>query len=144
MKYRSTSEITGSSCWAYPLLRVTAGLMLLPHVWPKFVSFGAAGFATSLARRGIEPALPFAYLVMFTELAGGICIANRIFGTTFRSALLDRNDCNCNQGACAKWLGVQCAGRRCRISSDVAILFLVILIRGGGHFSVDRAIGKEV
>ena len=61
--------------WAYPLLRITAGLMILTHVWTKFTTFGAAGVATSLARRGIEPALAFAYLIMFVELVGGICIA---------------------------------------------------------------------
>ena len=61
--------------WAYPLIRITAGLMLLPHVWPKLMTAGAAGVAAGLARRGIEPALPFAYLIMFLELVGGICIA---------------------------------------------------------------------
>ena len=42
--------------WAYPLLRATAGLMLLPHAWPKFMVAGAHGVAANtLARRGIEP-----------------------------------------------------------------------------------------
>ena len=36
--------------WAYVLLRVTAGLMLLPHAWPKFMVFGAQGVATTLSR----------------------------------------------------------------------------------------------
>src|SRR4029078_9684940 len=78
----------GLADWGYPLLRITAGLMLLPHVWPKFMTAGAArvattlarrasaaGVATGLARRGIEPALAFAYLIMFVELVGRICIA---------------------------------------------------------------------
>src|SRR5262245_12725665 len=64
----------GLADWGYPLLRITAGLMLIPHAWPKFVTAGAAGVATGLARRGIEPALAFAYLIMFVELVGGICI----------------------------------------------------------------------
>ena len=61
--------------WGYPLLRITAGLMLLPHAWPKFTTFGVAGVAASLARRGIEPAWAFAYVIMFVELVGGICVA---------------------------------------------------------------------
>src|SRR5262245_56061643 len=61
--------------WAYPLLRATAGLMLLPHAWPKFMVLGAQGVAANiLARRGIEPALPIAYLIMFLETVGAICI----------------------------------------------------------------------
>jgi putative oxidoreductase len=61
--------------WAYPLLRATAGLMLLPHAWPKFMVLGAQGVAANaLAKRGIEPALPIAYLIMFLESVGAICI----------------------------------------------------------------------
>ena len=45
--------------WAYPLLRATAGLMLLPHAWPKFMVLGAQGVAANaLAKRGIEPHPP--------------------------------------------------------------------------------------
>jgi uncharacterized membrane protein YphA (DoxX/SURF4 family) len=40
------------------LVRLTAGLMLLPHGIPKWQA-GVAAFATGgLAKRGIEPSLP--------------------------------------------------------------------------------------
>jgi hypothetical protein len=60
--------------WAYLLLRVVAGLMLIPHVWPKLMAGPSAVAANAMARRGIEPALLAAYLVIITEVLGAICI----------------------------------------------------------------------
>ena len=75
--------------WAYPLLRATAGLMLLPHVWPKFMVAGAKGVAANtLARRGIEPALPLAILIMFLESVGAICITIGFLTRPFALLLL--------------------------------------------------------
>lgn len=133
----------GLADWGYPLLRITAGLMLLPHVWPKFVSFGAAGFATSLARRGIEPALPFAYLVMFTELVGGICIAIGFLTRPFALLCLIEMIVIAVKAHAPNGWGFSVQGGGAEFPVMWAILFLIILIRGGGHFSVDRAIGKE-
>ena len=60
--------------WAYLLLRVVAGLMLIPHVWPKLMVGPSAVAANAMARRGIEPALLAAYLVIITEVLGAVCI----------------------------------------------------------------------
>src|SRR5581483_6656482 len=49
---------------SYLLVRLTAGGMLLVHGIVKMTSGTVTGFAAgSLARRGIEPALPLAYVV---------------------------------------------------------------------------------
>ena len=64
-------------------------LMLLPHAWPKFMILGAQGVAANiLARRGIEPALPIAYLIMFLELVGAICITIGFLTRPFALLLL--------------------------------------------------------
>ena len=47
--------------WTYALLRVAAGLMLVPHVWPKLMAGPTAIAANVMARRGLEPSLFFAY-----------------------------------------------------------------------------------
>ena len=94
--------------WAYPLLRATAGLMLLPHAWPKFMVLGAQGVAANaLAKRGIEPALPIAYLIMFLESVGAICITIGFLTRPFALLLL------------IEMLFFQCSRRRCRIHTDV-------------------------
>src|SRR6516165_8520486 len=75
--------------WAYPLLRATAGLMLIPHAWPKFMVLGVKGVAANiLARRGIEPAMPIAILIMFLETVGAICITIGFLTRPFALLLL--------------------------------------------------------
>lgn len=129
--------------WAYPLIRITAGLMLLPHVWPKLMTAGAAGVAAGLARRGIEPALPFAYLIMFLELVGGICIAIGFLTRPFALLCLIEMIVIAVKAHAPNGWGFSVQGGGAEFPVMWAILFLIILIRGGGHFSVDRAIGKE-
>ena len=135
----------GLADWAYPLLRVTAGVILLTHAWPKFMVFGAQGVATNvLARRGIEPALAFAYLIMFVELVGGICVTIGFLTRPFALlCLIEMIVIVVKAHAPNGWFFfVQGGGAEFPVMW--AIVFLIILIRGGGHYSVDRAIGKEV
>jgi putative oxidoreductase len=132
------------SDWAYPLLRVTAGLMLIPHVWPKFMVFGVqAVAANTLARRGIEPALPIAYLIMFVESVGAICIAIGFLTRPFALMLLIEMLVITFKVQLPNGWFFSVQGGGAEFPVMWALLFLVILIRGGGHHSVDRAIGKE-
>ena len=130
--------------WGYPLLRATAGLMLLPHAWPKYMVLGAQGVAANiLARRGIEPALPFAYLIMFLELVGGICITIGFLTRPFALLLLiEMLVITFKVGVPNGWF-FSAQGGGAEFTVMWALLFLIILIRGGGDYSVDRAIGKE-
>jgi len=57
------------------LLRVVCGSFLVAHGWPKWVGGVEAFAASGLARRGIEPALPLAWLVVSLETIGGLLIA---------------------------------------------------------------------
>jgi putative oxidoreductase len=138
-----SSIYDGLADWGYPLLRVTAGLMLIPHVWPKLMSAGAAGVAAGLARRGIEPALPFAYLIMFLESVGAICIAIGFLTRPFALLLLIEMIVIIFKAHLPNGWGFSVQGGGAEFPVMWAILFLIILIRGGGHYSVDRAIGKE-
>ena len=134
----------GLADWAYVLLRITAGLMLLPHAWPKYMVFGAQGVATNvLAKRGIEPALAFAYLIMFVELVGGICIAIGFLTRPFALLCLIEMIVIAVKAHLPNGWSFSVQGGGAEFPVMWAILFLVILIRGGGPYSVDRAIGKE-
>ena len=65
--------------WAYMLLRVAAGAMLIPHVWPKLMAGPSAIAANVMARRGLEPALFFAYAAILFEVAGIVLITLGLF-----------------------------------------------------------------
>src|SRR5262245_2166300 len=73
---------------SYALIRVTAGLMLLPHGFPKLFTQGVSAFAAAgLAKRGIEPSLPLAWVIVFNETIGGIMLALGLF-TRFIAAMI--------------------------------------------------------
>jgi putative oxidoreductase len=59
----------------YALLRVICGSFLVAHGWPKWVAGVETFAANGLARRGIEPALPLAWMVVSLETIGGALIA---------------------------------------------------------------------
>jgi putative oxidoreductase len=130
--------------WAYPLLRATAGLMLLPHAWPKFMVLGAKGVAANiLARRGIEPAMPIAILIMFLESIGAICITIGFLTRPFALLLLIEMLFITLKVQLPNGWFFSAQGGGAEFTVMWAALFLIILIRGGGEHSVDRAIGKE-
>jgi len=134
----------GLADWAYVLLRITAGLMLLPHAWPKFMVAGAKGVAANtLARRGIEPALPLAILIMFLESVGAICIAIGFLTRPFALLLLIEMLFITFKVQWPNGWFFSAQGGGAEFTVMWAALFLIILIRGGGPYSVDRAIGKE-
>ena len=73
---------------AWLIVRVTAGLMLLPHGIPKIFTQGVAAFAAAgLSKRGIEPALPFAFVVVFLETVGGVMVALGLLTRFFAGAV---------------------------------------------------------
>ncbi len=59
----------------YALLRVVCGSFLVAHGWPKWMAGVETFAANGLGRRGIEPALPLAWLVVSLETVGGALIA---------------------------------------------------------------------
>ena len=54
--------------WAEPLswalIRITAGLMLIPHGWPKLMMGVGATANMALVKRGIYPAEPLAIILI--------------------------------------------------------------------------------
>jgi putative oxidoreductase len=129
---------------SWPLVRITAGALLMPHgaqklfgAWGGSIANTAAGFA----RDGLEPALPLAYLAGGTEFFGGFLIA---IGFLTRPAAF----------AAAILLGIATIvvhvpigyfwnARGCEYPLMWTLLQIAILARGAGPLSVDRALGRE-
>ena len=68
-------------------VRVVVGIMFLVHVSGKFKLGAAAVAANVLAKNGIEPALVWAYVIMFLEAVGGVCLIIGLFTRFFAAAL---------------------------------------------------------
>ena len=64
---------------ALTFLRIVVGIMFLVHVSAKF-RLGAGPVAANIfAKNGVEPALIWAYIVMFLESVGGACLIIGLF-----------------------------------------------------------------
>ena len=130
-----------ASEWGYLLLRVTAGLMLIPHVWPKLMAGPAAVAANVMTRRGVEPALLAAYVVIILEVVGAICITLGLFTRLIAALLVLEFIVIVKVHATGGW-GVSTGG------SEFAflwlIVFVMIMLRGGGPYSIDAKLGREI
>jgi putative oxidoreductase len=130
--------------WAEPiswaLIRLTAGLMLIPHGWPKLMAGIGPTAANALMKRGIAPAEPLAVILIAIETVGGLCIALGLF-TRFWAAAATIEMCVIvyhhlpNFG----W-----TARGYEYPLFWGLVMLAIALRGGGPYSLDRKLGKEL
>ncbi len=127
---------------AYTLLRVITGYILLMHGWMKVGTFGLAGVSGFMAKQGLEPAAAFAVAAMILETVGAVCIIFGLFTRFFAAAL-------------AIELGIAFLFVHLKAGFSVSsggfeyvlllgIVTFAIAIRGGGPYSVDHLIGKEL
>lgn len=133
--YRCLSPIS------YTMIRVVAGLLLIPHGWPKLFGGAAEGSAAFFAKVGLEPALPLVYLVGITEVFGGLCLA---LGFLTRPAAVAVAIFMAVAAFHVHWPnGLLWIKGGFEYPLFWGIVALAIAIRGGGKWSVDRLIGRE-
>ena len=130
---------------ALPLLRLVLGLILFPHGCQKlFGWFGGMGFDkfTDLFDKiGWHPAAFWVALVALTETIGGLMLASG-FLTRFAAAavvIFMVNGVWFTSGKGFFWLqgGME-------YSLLIGVVALVFLIKGGGKYSIDHALGREL
>jgi putative oxidoreductase len=130
---------------ALPLLRLTMGLILFPHGCQKlFGWFGGLGFekfTEIFDKIGWHPAVFWVALVALTGSVGGLMLA---FGflTRFAAAAIMIFMMNAVWATSAKGFFWAQGGMEYPIL--IGVVALVFLIKGGGRFSVDHALGKEL
>ncbi|HEY7231731.1 MAG TPA: DoxX family protein [Pseudolabrys sp.] len=126
--YESVSDL-----W-YPMIRIVAGAPLFVHVWPKLMN--PAGTVAFLAKAGFHPF--FTYSAMFLETVGAACIILGLFTRFFAAALAI-------EMAVITFVYMLPQGwGRMEPTFIWGVLFLAIALRGGGPYSLDRLIGKEL
>jgi len=125
-----------SDLW-YPMIRIVAGVLLYVHVWPKFMH-GPDGVAGGLGKAGFAAPMLFAYAAMFLESVGATCVALGLFTRFFAAALAI-------EMACITFGFMPPQGwARMEPTFLWGVIFFAIALRGGGPYSLDRLIGKEL
>lgn len=133
------------SCLAYPLIRVTTGLFLMPHGASKlFGWFGGNPEKTAefFSTIGLEPAMPMVLAAGAVEFFGGLLLVLGLLTRPAAGAVLVLLVLAVERVHLANGFFVYNGGYE--YAMMWAFLALAILFRGGGEFSVDRnVIGKE-
>jgi putative oxidoreductase len=128
-----------------PLLRITLGLILIPHGCQKFFGwFGGAGFARFVQifeTIGYKPGELWVTLVAGTELIGGLLLVCGLF-TRFAALALVIFMINAVWVTSAKGFFWTAGGME--YSLLIGIVALVFLVKGGGACSIDAKMDKEL
>jgi putative oxidoreductase len=124
----------------WPLIRITVGLMLLPHGIPKLMAGVAATAAMALERRGIGAAEPLAVVLIILETVGGLCVALGLFTRFFAAAItIEMAVIAYHHLPKFGWTG---PGYEYPLMWG--LIMFAIALRGGGAWSLDRKIGKQL
>ncbi len=130
---------------SYLVIRLTAGGMLLVHGISKLMNITVATFAAnSLARRGIEPSLPLAYVVFFLETVGAVCIMLGLFTRVFAAAIGIQFLVITFVAHWPQGFGWSNPRGGWEYPLFWGLIILAIGLRGGGPYSLDRKLGWEL
>jgi putative oxidoreductase len=127
---------------AYTLVRIVVGIMFLMHVSGKFKVGAAAVAANVMSKNGLEPALFFAYAVIVLETVGGVCLIIGLFTRFFAAALAIEMAIALLFVHLSK--GYAAGGGGYEYVLLIGVVLFAIAMRGGGPYSADRMIGKEL
>jgi putative oxidoreductase len=127
--------------WGYLLLRIVAGALLIPHGWPKVMAGPAAIAAGTMTRRGIEPAYAAALIAIFLEIVGAACIILGFLTRPIALLLVIEFIIITYSHLTRQGWGVGVGGAE--FAFLWTFVFVYILARGGGKYSVDAKLGRE-
>jgi putative oxidoreductase len=126
---------------AATLVRVVIGIMFLMHDWAKF-NAGPARIATNFGNYGLPMPDLFAYTAMGLELVGGVCLIIGLFTRFFAAALAVEMGIALIVAHLPKGYAAGTGGYEYVLL--IGVVLLAIAMRGGGPYSVDAKIGKEL
>jgi putative oxidoreductase len=130
---------------AWPLLRATTGLLLVPHgaqkLFGAFGGYGIAGTGQFLESVGYAPGWLWALLIGLVEVVGGLMLAAG-FLTRVAAAAIVVFMANAVLFHLPNGFFWSNGGFEYPLLWAVAALAFVI--RGGGELSVDRRLGREI
>jgi putative oxidoreductase len=128
---------------AYTIVRIAIGATVFMHGWGKFTGGVPAAY---FAKIGMPAPTAMAYWALFIETIGAACVAIGLFTRFFAAALAI-------EMLIALWLVHWANGFLVSVSGGkngieyvliLGVVFLAIAIRGGGPYSVDAKLSKEL
>ena len=125
---------------SYALIRITVGLMIIPHGWPKLMAGVGPTAANALMKRGIAPAEPLAVVLITLETLGGLCVALGLF-TRFWAAAITIEMAVIVYHHLPKFGWTE---RGYEYPLMWGLVMSAVALRGGGPYSLDRLIGREL
>jgi len=125
---------------AYAIVRVALGWIMIMHGWPKWTRGAEAVGKAFAINYGLPSSL--AYAAIFLEVVGGAALIVGLFTRFFASALAIELLIAMFAAHWAKGFSVGQGGYEYVLF--LGIVCFMIAIRGGGAYSADRAIGKEL
>jgi len=126
---------------AYTAVRVVVGVILFVHGCGK-ISAGATGVIGFFTKVGLPAPELFAYCAMFLETVGAACVVVGLFTRFFAAALAIEMLIALLTVHLAKGFGAAAGGYEYVLL--IGIVLFSVAIRGGGPYSVDAKIGKEL
>ena len=134
--YASVSDL-----W-YPMIRIALGAILFMHGWGK-INAGVARIAGAFGTNyGLPMSTLLAYAAMFLETVGAVCIIIGLFTRFFAAAIAIELLIAMFAAHWAKGFSVGAGGYEYVLF--LGIVTFAIALRGGGPYSADRMIGKEL
>ena len=128
--------------YAWPLVRATAGLMLVPHGWGKlFTEGGIEKLAGGMTKMGLEPAYPLALYIALLELAGGLMLALGLFTRLIAAQVVGFMAVSAfyvHWGNGFIWIQ-----KGYEYPLFWGLVCIALVIRGGGPMSLDAKMGRE-
>jgi putative oxidoreductase len=128
--------------YAYAFMRFATGAVLAPHGVQKLLYASVGQFAQNISGKGLPFPEALAYLTFITESAAAICLAIGLF-TRVAAAMI--------------WIemaviitvylwpnGYFWTNRGFEYALLWLLLCTAIVFRGGGRYSVDHLIGREI
>jgi putative oxidoreductase len=130
--YRAVSDLH------WPIIRLTVGATVFIHGgWSK-INGAWRGLAAGMPKMGIEPAVPMALLITGLETVGVVCVILGLFTRFFAAALAIQ----------MAYITFVIMGPRGFAAYELTLIwgaiFFAIALRGGGPYSLDRRIGREL
>jgi putative oxidoreductase len=127
---------------AYTAVRVIIGYIVFMHGWGKITGTGVAGISAYMTKQGLHPGTVFAVVAIFLETIGAICIVVGLFTRFFAAALAIEMLIALLAVHAAHGFSASKGGFEYVLL--LGIVLFAIAIRGGGPYSVDAKIGKEL